>query len=72
MKVVKSICSKIGILFLLVIVSGMYIMAATVVSILFGVPMGWISTAVIAGALLWEAGERFIPWVRLKWRSKRR
>ena len=72
MKVIKSICQKIGTLLDLVTISGLYLMGATIGSILLGVPMGWISISVIAGALLWEAAEWVIPWGRLKWQRFKR
>ena len=72
MKVIKSIGMKISILFLIVTIAGLYLMAATIVSILMGVPMDWISISVIGGALLWEAAEWVIPWGRLKWQRYKR
>lgn len=73
MKVIKSIGLKVSVLFMIVTIAGLYLVAATVASILLGVPMDWITIAVIAGALLWEAAEWLIPWGRLKWqRYKRR
>lgn len=73
MKAIKSIGMKIGILSMIVTIAGLYLVAVTVASILLGVPMGWITIAVIAGTLLWEAAEWVIPWGRLKWqRYKRR
>ena len=72
MKVIKSIGMKISILFLIVTIAGLYLMAATIGSILLGVPMDWISISVIGGALLWEAAEWVIPWGRLKWQRYKR
>ena len=72
MKVIKSIGLKVGVLFMIVTIAGLYLVAVTVASILLGVPMGWISISVIAGALLWEAAEWVIPWGRLKWQRYKR
>lgn len=72
MRVIKSIGMKISILFLIVTIAGLYLMAETIGSILLGVPMDWITIAVIAGALLWEAAEWVIPWARLKWQRYKR
>lgn len=67
MEIIKSIGEKIGILMAFVTIVGLYMVSVTILSLLLGIPMRWISFGILAWALLWEAGERMIPWVRLKW-----
>lgn len=72
METIKSIALKISVLGAIITIAGLYLAAVTIGSVLLGVPMGWISIAVIAGALLWEAAEWVIPWGRLKWQRYKR
>lgn len=67
MEIIKSIGVKIGTLMAFVTFGGLYLVAVTILSLLLGIPMRWISFGILAWALLWEAGEWLIPWVRLKW-----
>lgn len=67
MEIIKSIGEKLGILMAFVTIVGLYMVAVTILSLLLGIPMRWISFGILAWALLWEAGEWLIPWVRLKW-----
>ena len=67
MEIIKSIANKLLILMAFVTIVGLYMVAVTILSLLLGIPMRWISSGILAWALLWEAGEWLIPWVRLKW-----
>ena len=67
MEIIKSIANKLLILMAFVTIVGLYMVAVTILSLLLGIPMRWISFGILAWALLWEAGEWLIPWVRLKW-----
>ena len=67
MEIIKSIGEKLGILMAFVTIVGLYMVAVTILCLLLGIPMRWISFGILAWALLWEAGEYLIPWVRLKW-----
>ena len=67
MEIIKSIGVKIGTLMAFVTIGGLYLVAVTILSLLLGIPMRWIDAGTLVGALLWEAAEWLIPWVRLKW-----
>lgn len=67
MEIIKSIANKLLILMAFVTIVGLYMVAVTILSLLLGIPMRWISSGILAWALLWEAAEWLIPWVRLKW-----
>ena len=67
MEIIKSIANKLLILMAFVTIVGLYMASVTILSLLLGIPMRWISFGILAWALLWEAGEWLIPWVRLKW-----
>lgn len=67
MEIIKSIANKLLILMAFVTIVGLYMVAVTILSLLLGIPMRWISSGTLVGALLWEAAEWLIPWVRLKW-----
>ena len=66
MEIIKSIANKLLILMAFVTIVGLYMASVTILSLLLGIPMRWISFGILAWALLWEAGEWLIPWVRLK------
>ena len=67
MEIIKSIANKLLILMAFVTIVGLYMASVTILSLLLGIPMRWISFGILAWALLYEAGEWLIPWVRLKW-----
>lgn len=60
MKVLCGLAKKIPLIMTVVTWAGMYIVAATLLSILLGVPMWCISAAVVLAAVVWEIAERVI------------
>lgn len=60
MKALHGLAKKILIIMTVVAWAGLYIVAATVLSILLGVPMWCISAAVVLAAVVWEIVERMV------------
>lgn len=57
MKVLCGLAKKIPLIMTVVTWAGLYIVAATLLSILLGVPMWCISAAVVLAAVVWEVLE---------------
>ena len=58
MRVAFEFGKKLLLVMLLIIWAGLYIVGATLLSILLGVPMWCISAAVVLAAVVWEIAER--------------
>ena len=57
MKVLCGLAKKLPLIMTVVTWAGLYILAATLLSILLGVPMLYISAAVVLAAVVWEVLE---------------
>ena len=57
MKVLCGLAKKLPLIMTVVTWAGLYILAATLLSILLGVPMWCISAAVVLAAVVWEVLE---------------
>lgn len=60
MKVLCGLAKKLSLIMTVVTWAGLYIVSATLLSILLGVPMWCISAAVVLAAVVWEIAERVI------------
>ena len=60
MKALHGLAKKIPLIMTVVTWAGMYIVGATLLSILLGVPMWCISAAVVLAAVVWEIAERML------------
>ena len=60
MKVLCRLAKKIPLIMTVVTWAGLYIVSATLLSILLGVPMWCITAAVVLAAAVWEIAERVI------------
>ena len=60
MKVLCGLAKKIPLIMIVVTWAGLYIVSATLLSILLSVPMWCISAAVVLATVVWEIAERVI------------
>lgn len=60
MKTLHGLAKKLPLIMTVVTWAGLYIVSATLLSILLGVPMWCISAAVVLAAVAWEIAERVV------------